>query len=496
MTRCLAILALVFALTAVPENRVGAQDKAPAFPFTAIVLNDGATVHCGPGGKDSFYPTHSLKQGDVVEVWRQDPGGWCAIRPPEQSFSLVPESAVKLLLDDIGQIISPVPAFVGTKLGPVQTPQWQVRLKPGEQVAIVGEVSWPTPGGGPNIWYQIEPPQGEFRWIRLSELQLPPSEKLAPPRKNEKQLSAAPHKSLGDGLVRNVSSEEVLSSQSPFPKQGWKASTRPIPGSVSSPSSNSGFGSRTLDLPVVSRPPVDRTPEGFGDPDFAVDASPSPNGFPSEPRFASLDSMEDQVRSFAYFESQDNTRRTPSGYTTSGPVGSSILEIEERLSVELLKDPATWRLEPIESATSQLYRNSNDPVERLAIQRILTKLEKCHGVCAGYRQSGTSRISTGLPTSGQGLGGFAGSATAPNSASRYEVTGWLKRLANSGGELDPTYVLQDKTGKVIYHIAGSAGLNLNRYLDQPVGVFGGRRGFHRGLKLPHITADRIVSLQR
>ncbi len=507
MIRCLAIMALIFALPATSAKRVSAQATAQAsLPFTAMVLNDGATVHCGPGGKDSFYATHSLKQGDVVQVWRQDPGGWCAIRPPEQSFSLVPESAVKLLQDDVGEITDPVPAFVGTKLGPVETPQWQVRLRPGEKVLIVGEVSWPTPNGGANIWYQIEPPKGEFRWIRMSELQLPPGGKIAPEK-------AAPVVSSRDaGLVRAVSAEEVVDSPSPFPNQGWKASARPLPqsGAPLASSSKSGLGASSGGLPVVSVPPVDRTPEGFADPNFSVPESSSSERYRGGPRFASLDSMESQVKSYAYFDSQNETQRFAPRSRATGPNGSSILAIEEQLAVELVKDPATWRLEPIESAAGQLYRNSNDPVERLALQRILTKLERCRGVCAGYRQSGTSRISSGAHSSGSGNrpggigggfgGGFGGASQGPAGDSAtdasYDVTGWLKRLANSGGELDPVYVLQDNTGKVTYHIAGSAGLNLNRYLDKPVGVIGGRRGFHRGLNLAHITADRIVVLQR
>ena len=224
--------------------------------------------------------------------------------------------------------------------------------------------------------------------------------------------------------------------------------------------------------------------------------------------------MEDQMRSFAYFDEKDTATPPP---TYNGPVGSGIVAIEEQLSAELLKEPATWRLEPINAAAERLYQSSRDPVERLAIQRIFTKLEKCRGVCAGYRQSGSSRIHNGMGSgsrngsesaNGSGSrfgsnsrtvpgGGYASGNADSSPASNHDVTGWLKRLVNSrGSELDPTYVLQDATGKVIYHIAGSAGLNMNRYLDKQVGVIGGRRGFNRTLNLPHITADRVVVLRR
>jgi hypothetical protein len=64
---------------------------------------------------------------------------------------------------------------VGTRLGSVEKPLWQVKLKAGEEVEILGEASWPSPDGNSTVWYQIAPPAGEFRWIRFADLSTPPT---------------------------------------------------------------------------------------------------------------------------------------------------------------------------------------------------------------------------------------------------------------------------------------------------------------------------------
>ena len=64
-----------------------ADDPATRFPYTAFVANENGAVRSGPG--EQYYPVMNLAQGNAVEVWRHDPGGWCAIRPPEGSFSWI-----------------------------------------------------------------------------------------------------------------------------------------------------------------------------------------------------------------------------------------------------------------------------------------------------------------------------------------------------------------------------------------------------------------------
>ena len=145
------------------------------FPYQAIVRNDDTKIFSGPASV--HYPTDKLAQGEIVQVYRHDPGGWCAIRPNNGSFSLIPEAALEIIDDGIGEITQDnTQAWVGTRLGSVDKPLWQIKLNAGEKVEILGEASWPNPDGHSNIWYQIAPPAGEFRWVRLGDLQTPPTD--------------------------------------------------------------------------------------------------------------------------------------------------------------------------------------------------------------------------------------------------------------------------------------------------------------------------------
>src|SRR5262245_60303840 len=81
---CSVGIALVCAwIGTVPRQCMAAETA----PYQARVVAAGTAVHSGPGEK--YYSTDTLAQGDVVEVYREKPGGWLAIRPPVNSFSWV-----------------------------------------------------------------------------------------------------------------------------------------------------------------------------------------------------------------------------------------------------------------------------------------------------------------------------------------------------------------------------------------------------------------------
>lgn len=166
-------------LIAVALSTACAQDQLP-FPYQARILNNEVTIRSGPGEVE--YPTDKLKQGTTVTVDRHHPGGWCGIAPPKGSFSLVPASAVQRVAFDAGIVqLQGVEAWIGTQLGQVDRPQSQIKLNVNQRVEILGKVSWPSPDGqSTSDWYQIEPPAGELRWIRMADLQLLSSRRQQP----------------------------------------------------------------------------------------------------------------------------------------------------------------------------------------------------------------------------------------------------------------------------------------------------------------------------
>lgn len=164
----LAKLSALFCVLLMASS-AGGQDSAPKFPYQALVSAEETTVHSGPA--KVHYGTSVLQQGDSVEVYRIDPGGWCAVRPPSGSFSLLPESTVKMVREGVAEVlVDHARVWVGTRLGPVEKPLWQVKLRQGELISVIGETSFPDPSGFSTVWYQIEPPPGEFRWIHQNDL--------------------------------------------------------------------------------------------------------------------------------------------------------------------------------------------------------------------------------------------------------------------------------------------------------------------------------------
>lgn len=134
------------------------------FPYEAVVGADDVYVRSGPGTE--YYPTGKLKIGETVEVYRHDPGGWCAIRPPQGSFTWVSSRFLEARKDRLGEIIgSRVAARVGSSFSTIRD-VIQVRLQKGELVEILET----SPDGA---WTKVSPPSGEFRWIHQQYLANP-----------------------------------------------------------------------------------------------------------------------------------------------------------------------------------------------------------------------------------------------------------------------------------------------------------------------------------
>ena len=159
MRQLVALIACCFVLLSVPAR--GDQ----AFPYKTVVASDDVYVRSGPG--QNYYPTDKLKKGQEVEVYRHDPGGWCAIRPVEGSFTWVAGRFLKPTEDHLAVVTqNGVSARVGSRFSDLRDVV-QVRLQKGEQVEIL---EGPPRGASENGWYKIAPPSGEFRWVSAKYL--------------------------------------------------------------------------------------------------------------------------------------------------------------------------------------------------------------------------------------------------------------------------------------------------------------------------------------
>lgn len=135
------------------------------FPYTATIKSDKTPIRSGPG--NSYYATDQFKIGDTVEVYRHDADGWCAIRPPAGSFSWVPAQFLALTGTGLARITEDqVASQIGSNVVENRD-QVRVFLRKNEMVEIMEHFSIPG-ANGPESWYKIAPPSGEFRWVHGS----------------------------------------------------------------------------------------------------------------------------------------------------------------------------------------------------------------------------------------------------------------------------------------------------------------------------------------
>jgi len=157
------VAVLAGGLALLPQLAAG----SPSFPYKTLVAADDVYVRSGPG--QNYYPTEKLRRGQQVEVYRHDPGGWCAIRPVEGSFTWVSARYLRPTEDRLAVVTDDeVSARVGSRFSDARDVV-QVRLKKGEVVELLD----PPPREGAwdaRAWVKIAPPSGEFRWVSAKYL--------------------------------------------------------------------------------------------------------------------------------------------------------------------------------------------------------------------------------------------------------------------------------------------------------------------------------------
>jgi len=507
------------------------DDLDVSFPYQAIVLKDAASVHSGPGSV--HYATDKLDQGATVEVHRHDPGGWCAVRPVKGSFSLVPSATIDVIDDQVGEVIEAgTQAWVGTRLGSVEKPLWQVKLREGERVEILGEVSWPHPEGHSTIWYQIAPPAGEFRWMQISDLQLPPSTRNATAKVENKIADE-----VADGNLAKVSNVRSLVdlpelAGSPVPQ------AQPIASSIAAPSINVAQATVTqpavaplsqpqepslIQLASASQPdnmnlgwrrstrPIPNTETGFDRPPLVTAAPPTTTrparvasnvataGFDHIPVRPELNRTRIENKPPAdRYASLPNANVAPvNRFNGQLPSADSLQNLEMRLTNEMVKDPTQWQMDAILGGAIRVRDSAASANEHLQATRLIDKCRNCLQVQSGFAQ--------GQSAAGSGRKAFAGSNAIGagvrsndqdvSFGATYDAFGWLNELVRKQGELESEYVLQNRDGKITHHVIASPGLNLHRYLKSKVGIIG-QRGYNHALNLDHVVADRVVVLDQ
>ena len=225
-----------------PAPDASAADRL--LPATVRVATDHTYLRAGPG--DDFYPTERLVRDTEVEVWALDASGYAAVRPVAGSYSWIraadvddeatleggSPSARPITEGRVGVIVvDGAVARIGSQLNDLRHVA-QVQLEAGERVRVLEEVRIPS-GRHAGLWVRIEPPAGEFRWVRLADLALPPALAAFVPRAAPADSNAgaalAALKDAGAAVAAGVEEVRDAAVAPPTPQQAAPPALEPVP---------------------------------------------------------------------------------------------------------------------------------------------------------------------------------------------------------------------------------------------------------------------------
>ncbi|WP_254510572.1 SH3 domain-containing protein [Anatilimnocola floriformis] len=494
MVHRVLIAALLFTL---PAMAVAADQ----YPYTAYVAVDEVNVVSGPSTRN--YATHRLYAGDEVQVYRREATGWLAIRPPEDSYSWIVADAVEETNDQgIYRVLIAVPAYIHSIDSAVRNFDYQVKLRPGELVEVVGEKTVKT-AQGPETWLKIAPPAGEFRYIHINQISKSPpreadlavaKEKTPPREYREVQVA------VGTGVNRMKESMNALAS--------LNAARREKPTQPAMVLSDLN-GKVDSDVRLVEhQQPVNVARDYTASPDGFVKRKPRPientAGVPapsSDLRMASREQMQNSIHgsprstNFQDLPAQSTTSTQPTSQSSGlkpapairndGP-GFDALNATEKLkaldlelSSRISQPRETWNLESIRNKVQRIVDEGNSPTERGQARLLLEKIRKFEEAFD-------------LPNDPI-LAARSKSGTASAADARYDGVGLLQPILDRDLRVSANYALVDSEGKPIAFVTPGPGMNLRRYENKPVGIYG-KRGMVEKLNKPHIVAERVIEL--
>ncbi len=448
-------IALVWAAVAASTTTSSAQDE---FPYTAYVLANDVYVRSGPGR--DYYPTQKLGQGDPVEVYRHDPGGWLAIRPPEGSFTWVSSRYVEPTEGGLGKVTEEdTVARVGSQFSTVRD-VIQVRLEKGELVEILEAAN-----NGGQTWYKIAPPSGEFRWISAQYVdRRPPGDGVSEPRSEQ----------LGrdDRVIGEAQSAAAVSAAMNDSPVAAARSSVAIP--TEAEASRVGFSEGDAGPAVAS----DAAPRSTAPSTVRTTSAEAPIQIPGAPGAAA-----GAVSLTAPIETSDDLLAQ-----------LDVLELE--LSGMAAEEPTVWRFDDLVERAQLLLGQASSAIERGRVRRVLHRIDRLEDIKSRYDrivgvQADTDLVNRSLDAALAASSSQA-AATAPAPAEQFDATGLLRPVVSQRASA-PHYAVVDEQGNVTAFLSPGPDVNLQPYLGRRIGVLG-VRSYIPEYRRAHVMVSRITPL--
>ncbi len=520
-------------------------------PYVVFTAHEKVYARCGPAGE--FYRTDPLRLGQELDVYLETDDGWLGIRPPEGSFSWVPASSVDA--DPSGRsgvvVDRRAVAWIGTHLGRARKYRWQVQLAEGERVTILGETERNS-GEGPELWYRIVPPSGEFRWVHRSQIAETSEELVQMHRRVEP--TPADQEPFEDLEQPEKLSSRDLESFTDAPRVARTGSQRPgsqreraaagadeIDGEESNQGQNPFESNDAVanQGPSASSPPATRANQGedqpvgsglaqarLAEPQMSVDSTvqlrdieTDRNAVPPSQDLAADDSSwvtgnrEAAVRPVVAvgageFQASPRGSLQETAPPTLKPIDPQSVLLEQQrarelsqrvvnadlndLQLELSRQMASGAsaamVEPIRRRAQMWIEQLSDALERERARVLIERVEQYQRV--SRRRDGQPPL---VPEARPAAAFAPASGSAPT-AQPFDREGYLVQVYSARPD-SPPFALTNGAGQTLAYVSPVPGLNLRNHLNAKVGLQG-ELSYLTGLETPHFIAKRVVRISR
>lgn len=208
--------------------------------------------------------------------------------------------------------------------------------------------------------------------------------------------------------------------------------------------------------------------------------------------------------------------------TSAVEAGSNaVYQLQQRLSEMVTRPMQQWNFGELKDKVQYYISNGSSPTERGQARLLLERIGEFerHAMKSGYSLSSLNSNSaiggppvTSVPAIGVGsaspmasqsptapvvTASFAAPATGSGSdtmaAKNFDATGWLVPVhAAQPGQ--PTHALTSDSGQIIAYVTALPGMNLDRFVNQAVGIHG-LRGYLNEFRAAHIEAQNVTRLR-
>jgi hypothetical protein len=420
------------------------------FPYSAYIAGHDVVVRSGPAKR--FYATDRMRRGEQVEIYRHE-GGWCAIRPPESSFSWVKADELRIGTDGVALVTTDKASCrVGSNVSDLRDVT-QVKLDRGEEVEVLDAVRLGD-GDAAEFWCKIAPPSGEFRWVHEDDVA-----REQPTLTDEHGEGALRTDRWGSWVRSRRTDEDEQRTDTTWPADGYR------------PKFSARGASGEIALAGGVRAEAAKT---GGSSTSGSSASEAGSG------------------------SQN--------HDVNPTLNKELESINLELTKVVIDEPARWQLDEVKRRAEGAFAQAASALARDQARLLLNRIESFEDIrrrSLGLpANAATAPIAANAPAVAPpqaiappiSLGtGPSSAATLPTDAGRYDGVGKLTRVVSQRPNA-PRFALVNPQNDVVAFVSPAPGVNLQSFEGQYVGVTG-QRGYMPELKKPHLTALRIAPVQ-